>query len=98
MMTVVAGILGYFGWWTKAGLAVAVGVLMVVMAQTLPDHGGLVLGGGIASFALLALLVLYAYHKGKLDQNANGVPDFLEVTKKNNPEEHGETSRASSQP
>ena len=29
-------------------------------------------------FALAALLILYAYHKGLLDKNNNGIPDFLE--------------------
>jgi hypothetical protein len=28
--------------------------------------------------ALAALLVLYSYHKGRLDQNHNGIPDFFE--------------------
>ena len=28
--------------------------------------------------ALAALLILYAYHKGQLDKNHNGIPDFLE--------------------
>ena len=78
MMTVVAGVLAYFGWWTKAGLAVAVGVAMIVLAQTLPAHGTLILLAGLGVFALAALLVLYAYYKGQLDQNHNGIPDFLE--------------------
>jgi hypothetical protein len=78
MMTLVAGALGYFGWWTKAGIAVAVGVGMVVLAETLPDHGTAILLGGFGVFALIALLVLYAYHKGMLDKNQNGIPDFLE--------------------
>jgi hypothetical protein len=78
MMTVVAGILLYFGWWTKAALAIAVGVGMVVVAQTLPDHGTLILLTGLGVFGLAALLILYAYHKGQLDQNRNGIPDFLE--------------------
>jgi hypothetical protein len=78
MMTLVAGALGYFGWWTKAGIAVAVGVGMIVLAETLPDHGATILLGGFGVFALIALLVLYAYHKGMLDKNQNGIPDFLE--------------------
>jgi hypothetical protein len=78
MMTVVAGLLAYFGWWTKAGLAVAVGVGMIVLAQTLPGHGPLILLSGLAVFAVAALLVLYSYYKGQLDQNQNGIPDFLE--------------------
>ena len=52
MMTVVAGLLVYFGWWTKAAVAVAVGLGMIVLAQTIPDHGGLILArdhGGLAN-------------------------------------------------
>jgi Transposase len=78
MMTIVAGLLAYFGWWTKAGVAVAIGVGMIVLAQTLPTHGTLILFGGLVVFALVALLVLYSYHKGQLDQNNNGIPDLLE--------------------
>ena len=78
MMTLVAGVLVYFGWWTKAGVAVAVGIGMIIVAQTLPDHGTLILLGGLGVFALIALLVLYAYYKGQLDKNHNGVPDVLE--------------------
>ena len=29
-------------------------------------------------FALLALLILYVYHKGKLDRDGEGIPDFLQ--------------------
>ena len=78
MMTLVAGVLVYFGWWTKAAVAIAVGLGMVVLAQTLPDHGTVILLGGLGVFGLVALLVLYAYYKGQLDKNNNGVPDFLE--------------------
>ena len=78
MMTLVAGVLVYFGWWTKAAVAMAVGLAMVVLAQTLPDHGTMILFGGLAVFAVAALLVLYAYHKGQLDKNNNGIPDVLE--------------------
>jgi hypothetical protein len=78
MMTLVAGGLAYFGWWTKAAVAVAVGIGMIVLGQTLPDYGGLILVGGLGVFAVTALLVLYAYHKGQLDQNQNGIPDVLE--------------------
>ena len=80
MMTLVAGVLIYFGWWTKAALAVAVGIGMIVLAQTLPDHGAMIMLGGLGVFALAALLILYAYYKGQLDKNHNGIPDFLEKT------------------
>jgi hypothetical protein len=78
MMTLVAGALAYFGWWTKAVLAVVVGLGMIVIAATLPDHGSLILLGGFGVFGLAALLVLYAYYKGQWDKNQNGIPDFLE--------------------
>jgi hypothetical protein len=45
---------------------------MIALAQALPEHGTLIL------FAVVALLVLYSYYKGQLDQNHNGIPDFLE--------------------
>jgi hypothetical protein len=78
MMTVVAGVLVYFGWWTKAALALGIGVGMILLAQTLPAYGTAILLGGLGVFGLAALLVLYAYHKGQLDQNHNGITDFLE--------------------
>jgi hypothetical protein len=78
MLTLVAGVLLYFGWWTKAALAAAVGVGMIALAQVLPEHGTLILFAGLALFAVVALLVLYSYYKGQLDQNHNGIPDFLE--------------------
>jgi hypothetical protein len=68
----------YFGWWTKAALAAGVGLGMIVLAHTLPGHGATILIGGLVTFALAALLVLYAYSKGQLDRNHNGIPDFLE--------------------
>ena len=55
-----------------------VGVGMIVLAQALPEHGTLILLAGVGIFAVAALLVLYAYYKGQLDQNHNGIPDFLE--------------------
>src|SRR5206468_2925106 len=33
MLTIVAGLLAYFGWWTKAALAVGVGLGMIVLAE-----------------------------------------------------------------
>ena len=36
MMTLVAGALLYFGWWTKAGLAAAAGVAIIVLAKLIP--------------------------------------------------------------
>ena len=78
LMTLVAGVLVYFGWWTKAALAIGVGLGMIVVAATVPDHGTLILLGGLGVFSVVALLVLYAYHKGQLDRNNNGIPDILE--------------------
>src|ERR1051326_8649244 len=46
MMTVVAGVLVYFGWWTKAAVAIMIGLAMVALAGTLPDHGTMILLGG----------------------------------------------------
>jgi hypothetical protein len=63
---------------TRLSSAVAVGVGMIVFAQTLPGHGSLILFGGVGVFALAALLILYAYYKGRLDQNKSAIPDFLE--------------------
>jgi branched-subunit amino acid transport protein AzlD len=78
MMTLVAGAFVYFRWWTKAAMALAIGLGMIVLAQMLPDHGPLIFFSGFGVFAVAALLVLYAYHKGQLDKDGNGVPDFLE--------------------
>src|SRR5579871_3441094 len=54
MMSLVAGALLYFGWWTKAALSIIVGMSMVGVASALPSHGSLILGGGLAVFALVA--------------------------------------------
>jgi hypothetical protein len=78
MMTLVADLLAYFGWWTKAAVAAAVGLGMIVVAETLPDHGTLVLLGGLGVFGVVFLLILYAYYKGQLDRNQNGILDILE--------------------
>lgn len=67
MMTLIASVFVYFRWWTKAAVAAAVGVGMIVVAQTLPEHGTAILFGGLGCFAMVSLLVLYAYHKGLLD-------------------------------
>ncbi|MFO0734140.1 MAG: hypothetical protein U0361_24885 [Nitrospiraceae bacterium] len=42
-------------WWTKAALAIGVGAGMVVLAQTLPEHGTAILLGGIGVFGAAAL-------------------------------------------
>ena len=65
MMTLMAAALLYFGWWTKAALSFAVGASMVVLAQTFPEHGAVILLGGIGIFGLIAVLILYAYYKGQ---------------------------------
>jgi hypothetical protein len=82
MMTLVAGVLAYFGWWTKAAMAVGVGLGMIVLAQTLPDHGAAIVLGGLGVFGVAALLILYSYYKGQWDKNQNGIPDFLEKGQK----------------
>jgi len=46
---------------------------------TLLNNGTLILLGGVAVFAVAALLVLYSYYEGQLDQNHNGIPDFLDL-------------------
>ncbi|MFO1501624.1 MAG: hypothetical protein U1G07_25130 [Verrucomicrobiota bacterium] len=74
MMTVVAGLLVYFGWWTKGAAAFGIGLAMVVLAQALPQQGTSVLLGGLVTFALLALLILYVYHKGQLDRSPSKGP------------------------
>jgi addiction module RelB/DinJ family antitoxin len=42
MATIVAGVVVYFGRWTKAALALVIGVAMIALAETLPDHGTLI--------------------------------------------------------
>ena len=51
---------------------------MIALSYTLPEHGTVILISDLGLFALAALLVLYAYHKGQIDQNNNGIPDALE--------------------
>ena len=79
MMTLVAG--GsprLFRLVTKAGLAVCIGLGMVILAQSLPGHEATILLGGLGLFGALSLLIMYAYNKGQLDRNHNGIPDILE--------------------
>ena len=59
--------LAYFGWWTKAVLAWGIGLAMIVVAAVIPGHELLILGLGLAAFAVAALAILYVYHKGTLD-------------------------------
>ena len=51
---------------------------MIALSYTLPEHGTVILISGLGLFALTAFLVRYAYHKGQIDQNNNGIPDALE--------------------
>jgi hypothetical protein len=74
MLIIMAGAFAYFGWWTKAGLAVAVGVSMIILAQEVPDHGLLIVGGGLALFTILALLVLYSYSRAAWTKTATASP------------------------
>ena len=76
---IVAAAFAYFGWWTKAAIAGAVGVGAIVLGQALPGNESKIILGGVVAFALLALLVLYVYHKGKLDRDGDGIPDFLQT-------------------
>ena len=70
--------LAYFGWWTKAVILWAIGVLMITFAAVLPGHEVLIIsvGVGIAIFAVL--LVLYVYHKGLLDQYVTAAQNELD--------------------
>jgi hypothetical protein len=77
-MLAAAAALAYFGWWTKAAIAAAIGVGSIALAQALPGNETKIILGGLVVFALLALLVLYVYHKGKLDRDGDGIPDFLQ--------------------
>lgn len=74
-MLAVAGAFAYFGWWTKAAIAGGVGVGSIVLAQALPGNEGKIILVALVAFALLALLVLYVYHKGRLDENGKGIPE-----------------------
>lgn len=68
----------YFGWPSLGFLAIAVGLGMIVAAAVIPGRETLILFVGGIGLALIALAVVYAYSKGKLDANKNGIPDFLE--------------------
>lgn len=68
----------YFGWPSIGLMAIAVGGGMIVLAAVVPGHEVLILSVGGIGFVIVALVLAYAYHKGKLDANHNGIPDFLE--------------------
>jgi hypothetical protein len=71
----------YFGWPSLGFLAIAVGGGMITVAAVLPGHEMLILGIAGIGFIVVALALVYAYSKGKLDANHNGIPDFLEKLK-----------------
>jgi hypothetical protein len=66
-MVLVAGALFYFKWWTKGFIALAIGILSIAIYQIFPTNPWLIVGGGTVIFGIAALLVYYAYHKGRLD-------------------------------
>lgn len=68
----------YFGWPSLGLLAIAVGGGMILTAAVVPGHEILILSVGGIGLVIVALVLVYAYHKGKLDANHNGIPDFLE--------------------
>lgn len=68
----------YFGWPSLGLMAIAVGAGMILTAAVVPGHETLILSVGGIGLGILALVMGYAYHKGKLDANHNGIPDFLE--------------------
>lgn len=72
-----AGALFYFGNYLAGAIAAVVGVAMLVLFATLPQHGMWIMGVGLGGGALLIALLFLAYYKGK-DVNHNGVPDILE--------------------
>lgn len=78
VLILAAAALAYFQWWTKAAIAAGIGIGMIVLAAIVPGNEGLILGVGLAVFAIACLLVLYAYSKGQLDKNKDGIPDFLQ--------------------
>lgn len=63
-----AAALCYFQWWTKAAIVGGVGVGMIILAAVIPGHEGIILATGAAVAVIGCLLVLYVYHKGKLDE------------------------------
>lgn len=56
----------YFGWATIGFLAIAVGGAMIVGAAILPGHETEILVIGGVGLAIAAVLVVYAWHHGKL--------------------------------
>jgi len=76
-LLIAAGALAYFGHWMASGIAGLIGAAMLVLFMTLPQHGLLVMGIGLAVAVVLLALVFLAYYKGK-DTNKNGIPDALE--------------------
>jgi hypothetical protein len=76
-LLIAAGVLAYFGNWMMAGISAVIGVGMLVLFVTLPQHGLLIMGIGLAAAVGLVALVYVAYLKGK-DENKNGVPDAFE--------------------
>lgn len=61
------GAFAYFGWWTKAAIMWGIGVAMITFAAVLPGHEVLIISIGLSVAVVAILLVLYIYHKGKLD-------------------------------
>lgn len=76
-LLIAAGALAYFSHWLAAGIAGAIGLAMLVLFVTLPQHGLLIMGIGSAVAVTVIALLFLAYYKGK-DANGNGVPDSIE--------------------
>lgn len=75
-----AGALAYFGWWTKAAIAGAVGVGMIVVAAVLPGHEAAILAVGGVIVAVALPTILYVYHKGVLDHVRQTQPSAPSTT------------------
>lgn len=68
ILVILGGVaLAYYGWWTKAAIAWAVGVGMIVIAAVVPGHSAMILGIGMPTLAFACLLVLYVYYKSHHD-------------------------------